>query len=314
MATLEIPGFQVSSGLLGALAALGEFAASGFNWSSLWQGPLMPQNFYGRPKALDTINVIQAYNKSAYNPLHSLAQDLLIALRNGAPISDSRPEVQAQFSAWKQGTAQTLVSPFAVRSPQWWLALNLLNQSWADAASPQATLRVVRALDELQINVASQPNTTMTTCVPSTFCQRHPKLCSEFSQSTSEFPTIVKQDAESLFKWAEANQPLGWIGKYVGCLIVSQANEEAGLLCFENLTRELVKEEARIWLRAIKDWLRSHARTHPVKHQPEHDPPVPRGHINMSGPTLSLNPTRNVGKPMGGFPCGCDQTEFEEEV
>src|SRR5690242_474351 len=54
-------------------------------------------NFFGggKPVTVDTNNVIRAYNMSAYPPLHFLAADLSEMLRNGAPLSDSRPEIQA---------------------------------------------------------------------------------------------------------------------------------------------------------------------------------------------------------------------------
>ena len=60
------------------------------------------------PRTEDTQEVINAYNESAYWPLHALASDLAIALKNGAPISDSRQAIQAQFSAWKLGTIQSI--------------------------------------------------------------------------------------------------------------------------------------------------------------------------------------------------------------
>ena len=92
-------GFSEGSGPLWPFVALG-FAI--FDVVSLFGG--------GRPQLQDTDALIAAYNRSAYWPLHSLASDLAIAAKNGAPISESNPAIQAQFSAWKLGTIQSLQS------------------------------------------------------------------------------------------------------------------------------------------------------------------------------------------------------------
>src|ERR1700730_19382686 len=71
--------------------------------------------FSGRDKFADTNNVINAYNQSAYWPLHALASDLQIAANNGAPISDSNPTIQAQFGVWKKGTATSIQATAGVQ-------------------------------------------------------------------------------------------------------------------------------------------------------------------------------------------------------
>jgi hypothetical protein len=129
----------------------------------------------GRPQMQDTDNVIWAYNMSAYWPLHALASDLTIAARNGAPISDSRPEIQAQFSAWKQGTIQSIQQvagwPPGAQSPGYWQLQRLIDASWALSGQGQtAVLNAVRAIDRMtQIlaclfqqsqQVQPQPSTT----------------------------------------------------------------------------------------------------------------------------------------------------------
>ena len=106
----------------------------------------------GRPKFQDTQAVIGAYNESAYWPLHALASDLAIAMKNGAPISDSNPAIQAQFSAWKQGTITSIQNlagwPSGPGSPGYWQLQRLINQSWVDSGGGQpAVARVVQAID-----------------------------------------------------------------------------------------------------------------------------------------------------------------------
>jgi len=106
----------------------------------------------GKPKFEDTNNVIWAYNMSAYWPLHALATDLKIAEKNGAPISDSNPAVQAQFSAWKQGTIVSIQQlagwPGGSGSPGYWQLQRLINGSWAaSGGGQQSVLNYVRAID-----------------------------------------------------------------------------------------------------------------------------------------------------------------------
>jgi len=119
--------------------------------------------FSGRPKFEDTDNVIAAYNQSAYWPLHALASDLSIAAKNGAPISDSRPAIQAQFGVWKQGTV-TSIQTFAggeagAGQPGYWTIFALIEDSWkASGDGEQAVLQYVKALDALT-QVLAQENT-----------------------------------------------------------------------------------------------------------------------------------------------------------
>src|SRR5258708_9337063 len=95
----------------------------------------------GKPKFEDTNNVIWAYKKSKYWPLHAFASDLQIAENNGAPISDSNPAVQAQFSAWKLGTIQSIQQlagwTAGQQSPGFWQLQRLINQSWAASGGGQ---------------------------------------------------------------------------------------------------------------------------------------------------------------------------------
>ena len=108
--------------------------------------------FGGRPKAQDTDNVIGAYNQSGYWPLHALASDLSIALKNGAPISDSRSHIQAEFSQWKQGTIESIQgyagwTPGA-QSPGYWQLQRMINASWALSGQGQpAVLNMVKMID-----------------------------------------------------------------------------------------------------------------------------------------------------------------------
>jgi hypothetical protein len=106
----------------------------------------------GKPKFQDTNNVIAAYNQSAYWPLHALASDLQIAANNGAPISDSNPAIQAQFSAWKLGTIESIQQlagwPAGQQSPGFWQLQRLINQSWVSSrGTVDDVLHVVKAID-----------------------------------------------------------------------------------------------------------------------------------------------------------------------
>jgi hypothetical protein len=129
--------------------------------------------FSGRPKDQDTNAVIGAYNMSAYWPLHALSTNLATALRNGAPISDSRPAIQAQFGEWKQGTIESIQS-FAGETPGpsssgYWTLNALIDKSWAASSAGQgAVLQYVKAIDVLtqilseQVQGAKTPVATQT--------------------------------------------------------------------------------------------------------------------------------------------------------
>lgn len=108
--------------------------------------------FSGRPKDQDTLAVVDAYNQSAYWPLHSLATNLSVALKNGAPISDSNPTVQATFSQWKQGTIESIqqLAGFqpGAQSPGYWQLQQLINASWVySKGGENQVLNVVKAID-----------------------------------------------------------------------------------------------------------------------------------------------------------------------
>lgn len=107
----------------------------------------------GKPVTVDTNNVIRAYNMSAYPPLHLLAADLAEMLKNGAPISDSRAKIQAQFGALKQGTVESLQSlSHAQPGPSgagYWQFFQLIELSWKWSADYQRVFDTVRALDQL---------------------------------------------------------------------------------------------------------------------------------------------------------------------
>ena len=128
--------------------------------------------FSGKPQLEDTDNVIAAYNQSAYWPLHALASDLQIAANNGAPISDSRAAIQAQFGVWKQGTV-TSIQTFAggqagPGQPGYWTIFALIEQSWkASGQGEQAVLQYVKALDALtQVLAQENGQTTPPPSVP----------------------------------------------------------------------------------------------------------------------------------------------------
>lgn len=123
-----------------------------FIWAALAIEEIVGLFGGGRPKDEDTNNVIWAYHKSAYWPLQALGTDLAIALKNGAPISDSRPAIQAQFSAWKRGTI-TSIQTLAGQTPGptgagYWQLQELINTSWVySKGGQQSVLHVVRAID-----------------------------------------------------------------------------------------------------------------------------------------------------------------------
>ncbi len=119
----------------------------------------------GRPKFQDTDALIAAYNQSAYWPLHALASDLQIAAKNGAPISDSNPAIQAQFSAWKQGTIQSIQS-FAHQTPGptgngYWQLQQLIDLSWDWSSGGQGqVLQAVKAIDQMTIGLSQLSSQT----------------------------------------------------------------------------------------------------------------------------------------------------------
>jgi hypothetical protein len=111
----------------------------------------------GKPVTVDTNNVIRAYNMSAYWPLHTLAADLSEMLKNGAPISDSRPEIQAQFGQLKQGTVQSIQSLAGAQpgpsGDGYWQIFNLIELSWQYAGDYNSVLKVVEGIDKFTIGL-----------------------------------------------------------------------------------------------------------------------------------------------------------------
>jgi hypothetical protein len=117
--------------------------------------------FAGRPKFEDTNNVIAAYHQSAYGPLNALASDLAIAEKNGAPISDSNPAIQAQFGVWKKGTVTSIQALAGVQEgeggPGFWTLFNLILKSWAASGDGEnAVLQYVKAIDAITIVLSQQ--------------------------------------------------------------------------------------------------------------------------------------------------------------
>lgn len=123
-----------------------------FIWAALGIEEILGLFGGGRPKFEDTDAVINAYKESAFWPLHALAADLQIAEKNGAPISDSNPQVQATFSKWKQGTIESL-QQLAGHTPGpsgfgYWQLQQLINTSWVYSKGGQGQVaRVVQAID-----------------------------------------------------------------------------------------------------------------------------------------------------------------------
>lgn len=118
--------------------------------------------FSGKPKFDDTLAVIAAYNQSAYWPLHALAADMQIWVKNGAPISDSNPAVQASFGAAKQGTVESIQELAGEQpgpnSPGYWTIFALIQKSWELSGYGETeVLQTVRALDALT-QVLTQAN------------------------------------------------------------------------------------------------------------------------------------------------------------
>jgi hypothetical protein len=119
--------------------------------------------FSGKPKFDDTNAVIAAYQQSAYWPLHALASDMQIWEKNGAPISDSNPAVQASFGVAKQGTVESIQQLAGEQpgpgSPGYWTIFALIQGSWgASGYGEQQVLKYVKALDALT-QVLTQQNT-----------------------------------------------------------------------------------------------------------------------------------------------------------
>lgn len=128
--------------------------------------------FSGKPKFDDTLAVIAAYNQSAYWPLHALAADMQIWVKNGAPISDSNPAVQATFGAAKQGTVTSIQQLAGEQpgpnSPGYWTIFALIQKSWElSGYGEQSVLQAVKALDALT-QVLSQLNKPAPTPPPPT--------------------------------------------------------------------------------------------------------------------------------------------------
>jgi hypothetical protein len=125
----------------------------------------------GKPVTEDTTNVIWAYNMSAYWPLHALAANLAMALKNGAPISDSRPAIQAQFSTWKQGTIESIQRVAGYQGgendPGYWQLQQMINLSWAYSKYGQDwVLKVVKGIDQFTIGLSQLYQQTHSTPPP----------------------------------------------------------------------------------------------------------------------------------------------------
>jgi hypothetical protein len=128
--------------------------------------------FAGKPKFADTDAVIAAYQQSAYWPLQALAAQMQIWVKNGAPISDSNPQVQASFGAAKQGTVISIQSLTGGLTgpgqPGYWTIFALIENSWkASGDGEGAVLQYVKALDALtQVLAQENGNTTIPPVVP----------------------------------------------------------------------------------------------------------------------------------------------------
>lgn len=110
--------------------------------------------FSGKPKLEDTDTLIAGYAASQYWPLQALGANLAIAARNGAPISDSNPAIQAQFGVWKQGTVTSIQTLAGVQvgqnGPGYWTIFHLIEQTWAASGEGiNNVLTLVRTLDAL---------------------------------------------------------------------------------------------------------------------------------------------------------------------
>jgi hypothetical protein len=118
--------------------------------------------FSGRPKFEDTDNLIAGLNMSAYWPLKALAANFAMAARNGAPISDSNPAIQATFSQWEQGsviTMQALGHQVQGETGQgYWTLFNLLLKAFQYSKDGVGSVYTfVRAMDEIVTQLALHP-------------------------------------------------------------------------------------------------------------------------------------------------------------
>ena len=112
----------------------------------------------GKPVTVDTDNVIKAYNMSAYWPLHALAADLQEMLKNGAPISDSNPVIQAQFGQLKQGTVESIQALAGAQQGAsgdgYWQIFNLIELTWQYAGNYNVVFDLVKAIDQFTIGLS----------------------------------------------------------------------------------------------------------------------------------------------------------------
>src|SRR5579864_9398512 len=119
--------------------------------------------FAGRPKFEDTDLLIAGLRTSQQWPLRALADNLEMAARNGAPISDSNPAVQETFRTWKHGTVitlQALGQQFQGETGQgYWTLAKLLAQAWEYSKDGEAQVqKFVRAMDILTTSLAQHPD------------------------------------------------------------------------------------------------------------------------------------------------------------
>lgn len=291
-------------GLLTALAGLAEWASGAVSWQDVLLGPFVGPLLSGRPQAADTKAVIAAYDDSAYKPLHWLAQDLSIALANGAPISDSRPEVQATFSRWKQGTTTTITK--GLPRAAWWLALNVMDHGLAQSGGgPSAVLPSVRVLD--QIYVWSQ-QASQVTIIPVNPVQ---PANSTIPVNPAQPPSIRSRVMTELSHLGLRSQ-----AEIVTCILLSEQPGEAVLCLSRLVASQLASHALRIIAREIETltsaaW--SRLRTEVRTRYP--DPPVPRL-IEAPGTSLrKLDPRVGAGVPHVIIGCGCDTpSDYEEGV
>ena len=291
-------------GLLAALAGLAEWASGSVSWQDVLLGPFVGPLLSGRPKSADTEAVVAAYNASAYAPLHWLAGDLSIALRNGAPISDSRSDVQATFSMWKQGTASTLTK--GLPRAAYWLALNVINHSWAQSGGGQsAVLPSVRVLDQTYI-WSQQAN--QVTIIPVNPIQPTSPVNPVNPAQPPSIRSRVMTELSHLGLRAQA--------EIVTCILLSEQPSEA-ILCLSRLvTSQVASHVLHILVHEIESlgssaWakLRSEVRS---KYP---DPPLPRL-IESPGTSLrKLDPRVGAGVPHVVAGCGCDTpADYEEDL
>lgn len=120
----------------------------------------------GKSVTVDTNNVIRAYNMSAYQPLHSLAADLSEMLKNGAPISDSRPQIQAQFGQLKVGTVESIQALVGAQQGEngdgFWQLFNMIELTWRFAGQYNLVFNTVKAIDAFTIGLSQLEQQTTT--------------------------------------------------------------------------------------------------------------------------------------------------------